>query len=101
MRVAFLGLGIMGQSMASNLVKAGHEVAVWNRSAGHTRRRRAHGGVSGGRGAGHGSHLDVRLGHEGGRERALWRRRSRGVAHAGHDYCGFEHHLSVGDVAFR
>ncbi|MGA9475459.1 MAG: NAD(P)-dependent oxidoreductase, partial [Terriglobales bacterium] len=34
MRVAFLGLGIMGQSMASNLVKAGHEVAVWNRSAG-------------------------------------------------------------------
>jgi 3-hydroxyisobutyrate dehydrogenase-like beta-hydroxyacid dehydrogenase len=34
MRVAFLGLGIMGQSMATNLVKAGHEVAVWNRSAG-------------------------------------------------------------------
>src|SRR5271167_4727052 len=34
MRVAFLGLGIMGRSMASNLVKAGHEVAVWNRSAG-------------------------------------------------------------------
>ena len=34
MRVAFLGLGIMGRPMASNLVKAGHEVAVWNRSAG-------------------------------------------------------------------
>src|SRR5208283_6093176 len=34
MRVAFLGLGIMGRSMASNLVKAGHEVAVWNRSPG-------------------------------------------------------------------
>jgi 3-hydroxyisobutyrate dehydrogenase-like beta-hydroxyacid dehydrogenase len=34
MRVAFLGLGIMGQSMATNLVKAGHEVAVWNRSTG-------------------------------------------------------------------
>jgi 3-hydroxyisobutyrate dehydrogenase-like beta-hydroxyacid dehydrogenase len=34
MRVAFLGLGIMGQSMATNLVKAGHEVSVWNRSAG-------------------------------------------------------------------
>jgi len=32
MRVAFLGLGIMGRSMASNLVKAGHEVAVWNRT---------------------------------------------------------------------
>jgi 3-hydroxyisobutyrate dehydrogenase/2-hydroxy-3-oxopropionate reductase len=32
MRVAFLGLGIMGHSMASNLVKAGHEVSVWNRN---------------------------------------------------------------------
>jgi 3-hydroxyisobutyrate dehydrogenase-like beta-hydroxyacid dehydrogenase len=32
MRVAFLGLGIMGHAMASNLVKAGHEVTVWNRS---------------------------------------------------------------------
>ena len=35
MRVAFLGLGIMGRSMAANLAKAGHEVAVWNRSAGN------------------------------------------------------------------
>lgn len=34
MRVAFLGLGIMGQAMAANLVKAGHEVAVWNRTPG-------------------------------------------------------------------
>ncbi len=34
MRIAFVGLGIMGRPMASNLVKAGHEVAVWNRSAG-------------------------------------------------------------------
>jgi 3-hydroxyisobutyrate dehydrogenase-like beta-hydroxyacid dehydrogenase len=34
MRVAFLGLGIMGRSMASNLVKAGHEVTVWNRTPG-------------------------------------------------------------------
>ena len=34
MRVAFLGLGIMGRSMAANLVKAGHEVAVWNRTPG-------------------------------------------------------------------
>ncbi len=32
MRVAFLGLGIMGHPMASNLVKAGHEVSVWNRT---------------------------------------------------------------------
>jgi 3-hydroxyisobutyrate dehydrogenase-like beta-hydroxyacid dehydrogenase len=34
MRVAFLGLGIMGRSMAANLVKGGHDVAVWNRSPG-------------------------------------------------------------------
>jgi 3-hydroxyisobutyrate dehydrogenase-like beta-hydroxyacid dehydrogenase len=34
MRVAFLGLGIMGRSMAANLVKAGHEVAIWNRTPG-------------------------------------------------------------------
>ena len=34
MRVAFLGLGIMGSAMAANLVKADHEVAVWNRSPG-------------------------------------------------------------------
>jgi 3-hydroxyisobutyrate dehydrogenase-like beta-hydroxyacid dehydrogenase len=32
MRVAFLGLGIMGQPMAANVVKAGHEVSVWNRT---------------------------------------------------------------------
>jgi 3-hydroxyisobutyrate dehydrogenase-like beta-hydroxyacid dehydrogenase len=32
MRVTFLGLGIMGHSMAANLVKAGHEVTVWNRT---------------------------------------------------------------------
>jgi 3-hydroxyisobutyrate dehydrogenase-like beta-hydroxyacid dehydrogenase len=34
MRVAFLGLGIMGRSMATNLAKAGHEVTVWNRTPG-------------------------------------------------------------------
>ena len=34
MRVAFLGLGIMGRSMAANLVKAGHELTVWNRTPG-------------------------------------------------------------------
>ena len=34
MQVAFLGLGIMGQAMATNLVRAGHEVTVWNRTPG-------------------------------------------------------------------
>jgi len=36
MRVGFLGLGIMGSGMATNLVKAGHEVSVWNRTPGKT-----------------------------------------------------------------
>lgn len=32
-RVAFLGLGIMGGSMAANIAKAGFPVACWNRTA--------------------------------------------------------------------
>ncbi|CAB1105845.1 unnamed protein product [Ectocarpus sp. CCAP 1310/34] len=32
--VGFIGLGIMGQGMASNLAKAGAKVVVWNRSEG-------------------------------------------------------------------
>lgn len=32
MKIGFLGLGAMGQGMAANLVRAGHEVTVWNRS---------------------------------------------------------------------
>ncbi|EFN59865.1 hypothetical protein CHLNCDRAFT_133685 [Chlorella variabilis] len=31
-KVAFLGIGIMGNAMAANLLKAGYEVTVWNRS---------------------------------------------------------------------
>jgi 3-hydroxyisobutyrate dehydrogenase-like beta-hydroxyacid dehydrogenase len=33
MRVAFLGLGIMGSRMAANVVRAGFELTVWNRTA--------------------------------------------------------------------
>ena len=32
-RVGFVGLGIMGRGMAANLLKAGFEVRVWNRTA--------------------------------------------------------------------
>jgi 3-hydroxyisobutyrate dehydrogenase-like beta-hydroxyacid dehydrogenase len=32
MRIGFVGLGQMGSAIAANLVKAGHEVTVWNRS---------------------------------------------------------------------
>jgi 3-hydroxyisobutyrate dehydrogenase-like beta-hydroxyacid dehydrogenase len=33
MRIGFIGLGSMGAGMAGNLIKGGHEVTVWNRSA--------------------------------------------------------------------
>jgi 3-hydroxyisobutyrate dehydrogenase-like beta-hydroxyacid dehydrogenase len=33
MKVGFVGLGIMGGAMAANLVKAGYDVTVWNRSS--------------------------------------------------------------------
>lgn len=33
MKIGFLGLGHMGSGIAANLVRAGHDVAVWNRSA--------------------------------------------------------------------
>lgn len=32
MKIGFLGLGQMGHAMAKNLVEAGHDVTVWNRS---------------------------------------------------------------------
>lgn len=32
MDIGFIGLGSMGSAMAANLVKAGHDVKVWNRS---------------------------------------------------------------------
>jgi 3-hydroxyisobutyrate dehydrogenase-like beta-hydroxyacid dehydrogenase len=34
MKIGFIGLGHMGTAMAANLVKAGHEVSVFNRSPG-------------------------------------------------------------------
>lgn len=33
MKIGFVGLGIMGSAMASNLLKAGFKVTLWNRSA--------------------------------------------------------------------
>ena len=32
-KITYLGLGIMGRGMVSNLLKAGYQVTVWNRSA--------------------------------------------------------------------
>ncbi len=33
-KVGFLGLGIMGKPMATRLLDAGHEVALWSHSKG-------------------------------------------------------------------
>ena len=33
-RLGFIGLGIMGRGMVANLVTAGHQVTVWNRTSG-------------------------------------------------------------------
>jgi 3-hydroxyisobutyrate dehydrogenase-like beta-hydroxyacid dehydrogenase len=33
-RIAFLGTGAMGSRMAANLIRAGHHLTVWNRTAG-------------------------------------------------------------------
>jgi 3-hydroxyisobutyrate dehydrogenase-like beta-hydroxyacid dehydrogenase len=32
MKIGFIGLGNMGSAIARNLIKAGHDVTVWNRS---------------------------------------------------------------------
>ena len=45
MKIGFLGLGNMGSGIAANLVRAGHEVTVWNRSAEKTRPLVAQGAV--------------------------------------------------------
>jgi 3-hydroxyisobutyrate dehydrogenase-like beta-hydroxyacid dehydrogenase len=37
MKVGFIGLGHMGAAMAANLIKAGHDVSVFNRSPGKSR----------------------------------------------------------------
>ena len=37
MKIGFLGLGRMGSAMATSLIKAGHEVTVYNRSPSRTR----------------------------------------------------------------
>src|SRR5579872_2492528 len=36
-KLGFLGLGIMGYPMARNLMRAGHDVAVWSHSAAKAR----------------------------------------------------------------
>jgi 3-hydroxyisobutyrate dehydrogenase len=49
MKVAFLGLGVMGFPMAGHLKKAGHDVTVYNRTAAKSAKwAETHGGTGGG-----------------------------------------------------
>lgn len=43
MKIAFLGLGNMGIHMARHLVRAGHDVTVWNRTASKAKELEKHG----------------------------------------------------------
>jgi 3-hydroxyisobutyrate dehydrogenase-like beta-hydroxyacid dehydrogenase len=43
MKVGFIGLGRMGAAMAANVLKAGHEVTVYNRSPGKAQALSTHG----------------------------------------------------------
>jgi 3-hydroxyisobutyrate dehydrogenase-like beta-hydroxyacid dehydrogenase len=45
MKLAFLGMGIMGQPMAENLLTAGHELVVWNRTLKRCRQLQEKGAV--------------------------------------------------------
>lgn len=42
-KLGFVGLGVMGGPMAGHLVRAGHDVTVWNRTAGKTDALRSEG----------------------------------------------------------
>ena len=46
MDVGFIGLGSMGSAMAANLLRAGHRVRVWNRSAAPAQQLAAQGAVA-------------------------------------------------------
>jgi len=46
MKIAFLGLGNMGSGMARCLLRAGHSLRVWNRSAEKAVRLAAEGAVA-------------------------------------------------------
>ena len=47
MKIAFLGLGNMGSPMAQNLIRAGHEVTVWNRTPGKADAMKSEGAKTG------------------------------------------------------
>lgn len=45
MKIAFLGIGLMGQPMSQNLLLAGFELTVWNRTRAKAEAMQAHGAI--------------------------------------------------------
>ncbi|SFD64952.1 NAD(P)-dependent oxidoreductase [Roseivivax sediminis] len=74
MKIAFLGLGAMGSRMAMNIVKAGHELAVWNRSPGKADALVAAGATEAGnpREAAKGAQIVVAMVMDDAASRAVW-----------------------------
>lgn len=60
-RIGFIGLGIMGQGMARNLLKAGFPLTVWNRTASRMEPLVAAGAQAGGDPADVAAHSDVTI----------------------------------------
>lgn len=58
-RIGFIGLGIMGQGMALNLLKAGFAVTVWNRTVGRMEPIVAAGAIAGHTPADVAAHSDI------------------------------------------
>ncbi len=60
-KIGFIGLGIMGQGMVRNLLKAGYVVTIWNRTASRMERLVAEGAVAGASPADVAAHSDITL----------------------------------------
>jgi len=60
-RIGFVGLGIMGQGMAANLLRAGFAVRVWNRTAARMDALVAAGAVAGSSPADVAAHCDITI----------------------------------------
>ena len=80
--VAFLGLGAMGLRMAKNLVKAGHHVVVYNRTAERAKELEAEGAktASTPREAAERSDIVISIVTDNGASRAIWLDASTGAA---------------------
>jgi 3-hydroxyisobutyrate dehydrogenase len=74
MRIAVLGLGAMGSRMAARLLGAGHQVSVYNRSAGPAHDLVAAGAVAGKtpRAAAEGAEIVIAMVRDNEASRAIW-----------------------------